>query len=198
MQKQIAALRLEKITSIEDAQVLVSNLVGQDGKIREAISLRLDEFMSNPEYIEYFMTPQNYNIFLDAIIDINGNICRNVISAISNLRENQEFCELFCNGLVKLSNQLLDTIEKTDFFQGKYKVNKEVFKLYWGLETAYVFANKINFTDLKAIILRAKNIQEYTIREKTAKILSLGFEDKELQLAQNELKKDTNYYVRRF
>lgn len=198
VQKQIAALRLEKITSIEDAQVLVSNLVGQDGKIREAISLRLDEFMSNPEYIEYFMTPQNYNIFLEAIIDINGNICRNVISAISNLRENQEFCELFCNGLIKLSNQLLDTIEKTDFFQGKYKVNKEVFKLYWCLETTYVFANKINFTDLKAIILRAKNIQEYTIREKTAKILSLGFEDKELQLAQNELKNDQNYYVRRY
>ena len=72
--------------------------------------------------------PQNYNIFLDAIIDINGNICRNVISAISNLRNNEEFCNLFCNGLVNLSMNLLDTIEQIDFFQGKYKVNKEVFK----------------------------------------------------------------------
>ena len=93
---------------------------------------------------------------------------------------------------------LLDTIEQIDFFQGKYKVNKEVFKLYWCLETAYVFADKIDFEDLKEIVLRAKNIDEYTIREKTAKILSLGFDDSDLQLAQKELKKDTNYYVRRF
>ncbi len=198
VQKQIATLRLQQIASIEDAQILVSNLVGQDGKIREAVSLRLDEFMSNSQYIEYFKTPQNYNIFLDAIIDINGNICRNVISAISNLRNNEEFCNLFCNGLVNLSMNLLDTIEQIDFFQGKYKVNKEVFKLYWCLETAYAFADKIDFEDLKEIVLRAKNIDEYTIREKTAKILSLGFDDSDLQLAQKELKKDTNYYVRRF
>ena len=60
VQKQIATLRLQQIASIEDAQILVSNLVGQDGKIREAVSLRLDEFMSNSQYIEYFKTPQNY------------------------------------------------------------------------------------------------------------------------------------------
>lgn len=198
VQKQIAALKLETINSIEDAQILVSDLVGQDGKIREAVSLRLNEFMSNPKLLPFFETKENYNIFLDAIIDINANICRNVISAISNLKNNQDFCNLFCSGLVKLTNSLLKKIEQFDFQDGKYKVNKEVFKLYWCLETIYEFWDKIPFNDLKQIILRSKDIQEYTIREKAAKILTRDFADNELLQAKEELKNDRNYYVRRF
>ncbi len=198
VQKQIASLRLEKITSKEDAQILVSNLTGQDGKIREAVSLRLDEFMSNSEYLEYFTTPQNYKIFLEAITDINGNICRNVISAISNLKNNDEFCSVFCPELASLTLSLLDIVEKFNFQDGKYKVNKEAFKLYWCLEAISVFWDKIDFTDLKNIILRAKNIGEYTIREKTAKILSVCEVDNELSSARKELKNDKNYYVRRY
>ena len=198
VQKQIAALKLETINSKEDAQILVSNLVGQDGKIREAVSLRLNEFMSNPEILPFFETSENYKIFLDAIIDINANICRNVICAISHLKKNGEFCTLFCSELVKLTNSLLDKIEKFDFQDGKYKVNKEVFKLYWCLETIFEFWDKLNFADLKQIILRSKDIQEYTIREKAAKILTHNFDDTDLQKTKEELKNDKNYYVRRF
>lgn len=197
VQKQLAALCLDGIFSKEDAQILLSNLTGQDGKIREAVSFRLNEFMANPEYLPYFEIPQNYEIFLDAVIDINGNICRNVISAVSNLKNNSDFCRVFCCGLTKMMFGLLDNIETLDLFDGKYKVNKEVFKLYWCLETAYVFWDKFNIEDLKKIILRSKNIQEYTIREKTAKILSRGFEDEDLKKACEELKNDSNYYVRR-
>ena len=131
VQKQFAALKLDTINSVEDAQILVSDLVGQDGKIREAVSLRLNEFMSNKNLIQYFQTTDNYNTFLQAIIDINANICRNVISAIINLKNNDEFCNKFCKDLVNLSYELLDTIEQFNFQDGKYKVNKEVFKLYW-------------------------------------------------------------------
>ena len=198
VQKQIAALRLEKVSSKDDAEVILSNLTGQDGKIREAVSLRLNEFMSNPNYLSFFDGAKNHQIFLDAVIDINANICRNVISAIKNLKNDSDFCEIFCSNLVKMTIKLLDIIEKFDFMEGKYKVNKEVFKLYWCLETIYEFYDRIHFEDLKGIILRAKNIQEYTIREKTAKILSRGFEDSDLQNARQELKNDNNYYVRRF
>ena len=198
VQKQLSALKLETINSQKEAQILVSNLVGQDGKIREAVSLRLNEFMSNPKTLEYFETPENYQIFLAAIIDINGNICRNVIGAISHLKNNKNFCNQFCQELVILTKDLLGKIEKDDFFEGKYKVNKEVFKLYWCLETIYVFWDKIKFEDLKEIILRTKNIQEYTIREKAAKILTRNFSDPELLKAKEALKNDSNYYVRRF
>ena len=47
-EKQIAALRLDTIKSENDAEVLINNLTGQDGKIREAVSMRINEFMSNP------------------------------------------------------------------------------------------------------------------------------------------------------
>lgn len=198
VQKQLSALKLETINSQKEAQILVSNLVGQDGKIREVVSLKLNEFMANPQTLKYFETPENYKIFLAAIIDINGNICRNVIGAISYLKNNDDFCNRFCPELVKLTKDLLDKIEKEDFFEGKYKVNKEVFKLYWCLETIYVFWDKINFEDLKEIILRTKNIQEYTIREKAAKILTRNFSDPELLKAKESLKNDSNYYVRRF
>ena len=198
VQKQLSALKLETINSQKEAQILVSNLVGQDGKIREAVSLRLNEFMSNPKTLEYFETPENYQIFLAAIIDINGNICRNVIGAISHLKNNANFCNQFCQELVILTKDLLGKIEKDDFFEGKYKVNKEVFKLYWCLETIYVFWDKIKFEDLKEIILRTKDIQEYTIREKAAKILTRSFSDPELLKAKEALKNDSNYYVRRF
>ena len=198
VQKQIAALRLEGINSIQDADVLVANLTGQDGKIREAVSMRLNEFMSNPEILPHFKVSNNYDVFLDAIIDINANICRNVISAITNLKNDSEFCEQFCSNLAKLSFDLLDKIEQFDFQDGKYKVNKEVFKLYWCLETIYEFYDKMNFADLKQIILRSKDIQEYTIREKAAKILTRDFEDTDLVHAKIELQNDKNYYVRRF
>lgn len=198
VQKQLSALKLETINSQKEAQILVSNLVGQDGKIREAVSLRLNEFMSNPKTLVYFETPENYQIFLAAIIDINGNICRNVIGAISHLKDNENFCNQFCQELVILTKDLLGKIEKDDFFEGKYKVNKEVFKLYWCLETIYVFWDKIKFEDLKEIILRTKDIQEYTIREKAAKILTRNFSDPELLKAKEALKNDSNYYVRRF
>lgn len=198
VQKQLSALKLKTINSQNEAQILVSNLVGQDGKIREAVSLRLNEFMSNPKTLEYFETPENYQIFLAAIIDINGNICRNVIGAISHLKNNANFCNQFCQELVILTKDLLGKIEKDDFFEGKYKVNKEVFKLYWCLETIYVFWDKIKFEDLKEIILRTKDIQEYTIREKAAKILTRSFSDPELLKAKEALKNDSNYYVRRF
>lgn len=198
VQKQIAALRLEGIFSSNDAQVLVSNLTGQDGKIREAVSLRLNEFMSNSQMLKYFQSADNYQVFLDAVIDINANICRNVISAISNLKNDSEFCNIFCKKLTILTFDLLDKIEKFNFQDGKYKVNKEVFKLYWCLETIFEFYDKLKFEDLKHIILRSKDIEEYTIREKAAKILTHTFEDTELLKAKIELQNDKNYYVRRF
>ena len=93
VQRQISVLRLENITSVKDAEILVSNLTGQDGKIREAVSLRLCEFLSNSDTLQFFKTQTNYGVFLDAIIDINPNICRNVISAITNLKSDSDFAQ---------------------------------------------------------------------------------------------------------
>jgi len=197
-QKHLAALRLDEIRNLEETKILLNNLTGQDGKIREAVSLRIRDFMKDRTILELFGQLDCSEEFLDAVTDINGNICRNIIEAICYLKQNKEFCRLFCTKLINKTSCLAESIKKFDFKDGKYKVNKEVFKLYWCLEAIYYFADKISIKELKNILLQTKNIEEYTIREKTAKILSIGFEDKTLKRAQEELKQDKNYYVRRY
>ena len=198
VEKQLAALKLDNILDSKEAQVLINNLTGQDGKVREAVSAKIAELMKDSNKHIFFNASENYEIFLDAIIDINGNICRNIISAITNLKSDKCFCNLFCTELIERTLKLALTIKDFDFQDGKYKVNKEVFKLYWYLETIYQFASLIDINKLKSILKITKSINEYTIREKTAKILTLNFKDEELQEIKELLKNDTNYYVRRF
>lgn len=197
-EKQIAALKIKNVTSKAQAEILVENLTGQDGKIREAVSLRINEFISDPRCINYFEDINAYDIFLEAIIDINGNICRNIINAVSHLKNNPEFTKYFLNKLINKIWTLIDVIKDFDLQDGKYKVNKEVFKLYWCMETLFEFAVFTNLEELKKILLVTAKINDYTIREKTAKILTLKFEDAELETLRLTLKQDNNYYVRRF
>lgn len=194
VQRQIAALKINTLNSNEEALILANNLTGQDGKIREAVSLKINELQDS----QYLHQTQIYDKFLDAIIDINGNICRNIINTIDTLKSDNDFCEYFAAKLLNMTHNLIENVKDIDFQDGKYKVNKEVFKLYWCLESIYHIAEKINLNDLKLILQQTKNINEYTIREKTAKILSKNFDDKDMDKMRAELKSDSNYYVRRF
>ncbi len=198
VEKQLAALKLDTLNTPEEAQILLDNLTGQDGKVREAVSAKISEFAAQPEVLVKFNVSKNYIKFLDSIIDINGNICRNIISALENLLDNKEFCALFIPELLNRTFNLANEVQKFGLQDGKYKINKEVFKLYWYLETIYLFSDLIEISNLKNIINVTKSINEYTIREKTAKILSKGFPDEELSEIRQLLKNDTNYYVRRF
>lgn len=198
VQKQLAALKIETIRDEYEAQILIENLTGQDGKVREAVSSKIDEFMRDEKCSEFFNPKDNYEIFLDAIIDINGNICRNIISAISTLNKDDEFCKRFCPELLYRTLELARIVEKFDLQEGKYKVNKQIFKLYWYLETIYIFAHQVDFEKLCEILSITALINEYTIREKTAKILTQDFRNSKLDNLRKILKNDTNYYVRRF
>lgn len=140
----------------------------------------------------------NVGKFLDAIVDINGNICRNIICAVKNFKNDKEFCNLFINELVKRTFDLANQVKDFKFEEGKYKINKEVFKLYWYLETIYEFFNLIKDEDLIKIIAITKNIEEYTIREKSAKILTNNLKNDKLKEFKKELQGDKNYYVRRY
>lgn len=197
-QKQISALKLTEITSADDAEILLSNLTGQDGKIREAVSIKLDEFMNNPQTAGFFQNFKNYDIFLDAVVDINANICRNVISAITSLKNNPDFTTYFCAKLTEMIFDLLEKIENFNERDGKYTVNKQLFKLYWCLECIFVFYEKFDTETLKSILKRTKSVQEYTIREKTAKILTHTTQDPDLLQIRAELKQDSNYYVKKY
>ncbi len=199
VQKQISALKINSLENIHQAEILVQNLTGQDGKIREAVSLKILELISsNQDFKKYFRKKSIYDTFLNAILDVNSNVCRNIIASVKLLQNDENFCQYFTQNLLNLTQNLINEVKKFDFQDGKYKVNKEVFKLYWCLETIFEFAHIIDINNLKHILSQTKDIDEYTIREKTAKILSKTHNDSELLQIRAELKKDKNYYVRRF
>lgn len=192
-EKQAATISLETIKNENEAEILINNLTNCDGKIREAVSFRLREFVpQNPTFYAKFAS-----VFLDAIIDINGNICRNTIDAIKSLKSFDEFTSEFAKNLVERTLAIIPPIKAFDIQEGKYKINKEVFKLYWYLETISEFSEFIRHEDLLEILTDTKDINDYTIREKTAKILSKLDDFQEFSSLRQELKQDKNYYVRR-
>ncbi len=194
VEKQAAVLKINAITTQEEAEILISNLTGCDGKIREAVSFRLKEFIpGNPKFYVGFQ-----DTLLDAVIDINGNICRNVLCAIYSLKNYPEFYIDFCQKLCAKTEESIEKVKSFDIQDGKYKINKAVFKLYWYLETIYEFCTFIEKNTLIKILSQTKDINDYTIREKTAKILSKIHDDKDLLTIKQELKNDRNYYVRRY
>ena len=189
VEKQTAVLKLDELLNPDEADILMNNLTGCDGKIREAVSFRLREFaQKNPEYFTKFC-----DIFLDAIVDINGNICRNTIFSLKYLKPFDEFCNEFLPKLCEKALELSKKAKNFDIQDGKYKINKEIFKLYWYLETLSEFCDCVE--NLEEILSEAKLVKDYTIREKVAKILSKTDNFPQLK---NELKNDENYYVRRY
>lgn len=192
-EKQATTIKIDGIYSKEEAIIFISNLTGCDGKIREAVSFRLREFLpQNPNFYIDFVDQ-----FLDAIIDINGNICRNTIEAIQVLKSFPQFTLEFCSKLAQKTLEIIPPILAFDIQEGKYKINKEVFKLYWYLETISTFVEFIDAEILFEILSKTKNVKDYTIREKTAKIISKIKNSSKFDALKAELKQDQNYYVQR-
>lgn len=200
VEKQIAVLKLAEIQSAEDAKLLVSNLINQDGKIREVVAFKVNELIQNPEFTDFFLAQENYDIFVKAIMDINGNVCRQIIEAVVFLKSYASFSEYFCQELAKTLNYIFDEIEKLDLTAKQYVISKRNFQLYWCLEALYDFVELIDLSQIKETLLKCGVFYDYTIREKTAKILTKDFykSDVELNAVKEQLKNDENYYVRRY
>ena len=191
-QKQIAALKFDKVEIIDDALALVNNLTGCDGKIREAVALKIFQLIQNPNAQKLFaqMEPK---VFADATIDINANICRLIVDSVKFLAGSSSFAEEYTKLILSYAKDALDELDRCVYRDKKYIKNKQLFKLYWCLETLKNFY-KYAESDLLMNILKRSSMQdEYTIREKIAQIaiMSRVFEG-----LQNTLKNDSNYYVR--
>ena len=190
-EKQLACIRIISVDNFEQASILMQNLTGIDGKVREAVSFKLKTFLS--EKPDLFKSVEFYNVFLNSIIDINGNICRNIISALINLKSDSEFCEYFIPKLITQAHGVVDSIDRFEYKDRKYVTNKEVFKLYWYLETLSIF-DEIPQDLLYSLLERTSVIEEYTIREKTAQLLP-KFVEPQPALISN-LGYDDNFYVK--
>ena len=170
IERQHAALNLQCVKSTEEATILMSNLVGIDGKIREAAALKISELTEKSP--ELFFDKKNYELFSNATIDIDGNVCRLAISAAYNLAENKDFALFYAQSMINIIFEALEEISKFTFKDKKYKINKQIFKIYWCLEALILFYNFADINELKTVIKKCSELQEYTVREKCAKILN--------------------------
>lgn len=194
-EKQIAALRLNKIFNLEEATVLINNLTGCDGKIREAVALKINQLvLSDDKYIELF-SQNTAKIFANASIDINGNICRLVIDTVAKLKQNRVFSEQYIIQMLLFIQEAFTALDNFIFRDKKYVINKQLFKLYWSLEAIKLFVNVIPYTEMNTILERAAEEKEYTIREKVAQILVL-LDGENFATLKQKLSADENYYVR--
>lgn len=193
-QKQIATLKLETIENQFEADILVNNLTGCDGKIREAVALKINQITTNdPTKIIFFNQAE---VFAEATIDINGNICRLVIDSVSLLKQNIEFRNPYITKILGFIDSAFSELDKVIFRDKKYVINKQIFKLYWCLETLKLFVDEVDKELLLNILTRASQENEYTIKEKIAQILIM-LEDNRFNKLKNELQNYENYYVRR-
>lgn len=192
-QKQFAAMSLDGVNE-EEAEILISNLTGCDGKIREAVALKINQLLNEDEkYIKYFS--KYYIPLADATIDINGNICRLVIDSVSILKIDKNFSDKYLEKIYAFISESFKGLDEIIFRDKKYTINKQLFKLYWCLESLNLFKNSIPAEKLLPILERAAMEKEYTIREKVAHIVS-GLDNEIYLPLKAALKNDENYYVR--
>lgn len=198
--KVFYVINLDEITSQDEFNILISNLTNRTSPLREAVSSKLEEI--NENYQQFFLNDFALSQILKGITDINPNVCR----AICNI--------VHCNDLIKekieekiIENifELLNEIEQfkntnDDFFQNSQRntkshaKNKKLFSLYWYLESLSACLSKKYSSKVLEILKKTINFHDYTIREKTAKILA-KMDDIPNDLLQ-KTKDDQNFYVK--
>lgn len=195
VEKQFATLNLKDLNNESEAHLLISHLVGVDGKIREAVAFKLVEFIKVKP--ELFLNVENFDYFVNGTIDIDGNVCRKVIEASIYLKYSEEFSKYYVEGLNNIIETALDEISKFTFRDKKYTINKQIFKIYWCLEAIKYFYEFLPSDKLKNILAECSKLSEYTVREKCAEIIKHLDLDEELSKIMYLLEHDENYYVRK-
>ncbi|MBR6127627.1 hypothetical protein IKQ21_08085 [bacterium] len=192
-QKQIAALRLDCVYDENEANIILSNLTGCDGKIREAVAYTINKILIDHPDVKTFFYKSAAEIFAASTIDINANICRYTVDNAVLLMDCDDFSNKYISQIIKYIEESLSQIDKFIFKDKKYVINKQIFKLYWCLESLIYFYKFVDSDVLKTILERVITQKEYTVREKAAEIaLKSNCYPEIIKLLEN----DENYYVR--
>ncbi len=186
--KPYALLELEEIKSQDDFNVLISNLTGHDGRIRELVSSKMCELNCSQYVLNH------HSFLIDALCDVNPNVSRNIVKFISL---NELPLNNFLIDRIFLIMQEIEANSKPKKWrtQKSHLLNKMYFKLYWCLEAlAENFKQPFNEERLIEILTQNAECVDYTIREKVAKILCKM--DNPPDVLYQKMKNDVNYYVK--
>ena len=195
LKKQLCLIELNTLTSQAEADILVSNLINQSGPIRETASFKILELIKDEKYRPLFQKQEILDIFVKAITDINPTVSRNVVEIITYVN-NYEY--LYNSILIEIKT----TLSKFDDIRQErsYVTNKKNFNLYWNLEAIISISSKIKpCNDLIEILKITAQSNDYTIREKTAKVANvLSSRDISFVNILDSLKEDENTYVLKY
>jgi len=195
--KPFSIINIKNIENKKNFELLVSHLINHDSRIREAVSFALTN-ISDRSFLKFF-DKSTMKIIVQALLDINPNVVRNIIEFIKMSEELKK--ALFPLIIEKIEEVLFELSKYEDirFKDNKEKSNKNhaknkyTFNLYWLLETLSNFELK-NEPKIENILTKTSRFTDYTIREKTALILS-KMETPYTELLR-KLKNDVNLYVK--
>jgi len=196
VEKQIAILQIEDVSTLEQARRLISHLTNQDGPIREAVAVKLKELLieKNNEIIN---NEEFYPVFADAVCDVNPNICRCVIEFLSVLKNKDKMAQTVIDKI----DSVFERIDNPDKEQKNF-LTVRMFNLYWCFESLGEILpfceDKTAVTRLIEQLNRAIAFGDYTIDEKAAKIVTCGFANKSFEKIAGTLRKSQNFYVKRY
>lgn len=180
-------IEIDKLNSKEEFDEFISLLINHPNPTREAVANKLDEL-----YDDKYLDENSLEIILKAVVDINPNVARCVCSLIEKnplLKEKIEF------KIISKIKELLLEIPSFDILQNNksHAKNKKIFSLYWLLEALSISISDRYNSSVLEILKTTIKFSDYTIREKTAKILS-KIHDIPAELS-DSLKNESNFYV---
>lgn len=192
LEKQIALIKLNCLNSKDEAEILLSNLTGQDTRIRENTAFKIMDLFKT-EHNSYLQNDVFIKIYVNGVLDVNPSVCRGIINSIKYIDNKQ----LFFDTLLDKINLIMENLPK--YGNKTHEISKKLFNLYWALEALAelkdIYEN--NFDKIKNLLTDTYDFSEYTIREKVAKILNIcDFKDAQLDELKHKLKNDENFYVR--
>lgn len=180
-------VEIDKLHSKHEFDLLIDNLTNRPAPLREAVAYKLEEV-----FCEEYADEKTAQVILCAITDINPNVSRNICQIIEKSSLLKTLLE---ERIINKINTILGQIPEIEQRKNNksHVKNKLFFALYWLLEAlSYCISNKYN-EKIFEILQICINFTDYTIREKTAKILSI-VDNPPIELV-DKIKSDTNFYV---
>lgn len=192
--KQVALFKLEDIKNKEEAENLTNILTGQSGPVREICSFKINEFLSNEQSCRFFNSEEITEQLLNALNDIIPSVARNIINVILFIPNKKEFLDKLMKRIIDI-----DLTQENSATLSNHEISKNTFKLYWYMEALSELLKdktlEYDENSMNEILKKSYNYEDYTIREKAAKIL---FRIKGFDKYRKQLQEDINPYVNHY
>lgn len=182
---QIGLINLQEIKSEKEAEFLLTFLTNNPGPVRELCSEKIKEFFLKAETKQYFAEDTS-DILIKGLCDVIPAVAGNIAKIIHILpNKNNTFDKLVSCAFEKVNGFKAET--------DPHEKNRLKFALYRILEALFYFSDIVS-DDFKRLLEICADDENYTIREKTAKIISRYPQFIELN---KKLSKDDCFYVRK-